>query len=148
MDFEIIFVFPEQFLRGLIPGALKEFLGFLFRPPFHGFPDQISDESEMNREGIRRCAQARELDEKEVAFPRVNAIHAVPARDQSGIEHSCVFHISFRFCGLTGCGILPPMDLQRQAESHDHGNFGRIRALPRSGSHLWLPYRPASSRVA
>jgi hypothetical protein len=21
---------------------------------------------------------------------------------------------------------------------------GRIRALPRSGSHLWLPYRPAS----
>jgi len=25
---------------------------------------------------------------------------------------------------------------------------GRNRALPRSGSHLWLPYRPASSRVA
>jgi hypothetical protein len=24
---------------------------------------------------------------------------------------------------------------------------GRIRALPRSGSHPWLPYRPASSRV-
>jgi hypothetical protein len=87
MDFEIIFIFPEQFFRVLIPGALEKFLGFLFRTSFHGFPDQISDESEMNREGLGGCAQAGELDEVKVVSPRENPIHAVRARgDQSGVE--------------------------------------------------------------